>query len=316
MKLNLLLYLLQERYSTMKIDRLIGIITILQQNKKVTAPYLAKKFEVSRRTINRDIEDICRAGIPIVTTQGKGGGISIMDGFNLDTTVFTTEELQAIFVGLRSIDSVSHTSHAERLATKIAGKDSVIPLSDNILIDLSSYYKDSLAEKIELLKKAISQKRLVSFHYYYNKGEADKLIEPYLIMFKWSSWYILGFCTERQDFRMYKLNRLWNLHVTETEFVPREIPEQITDFDSRFPDNYVITAIFDSSEKYRLIEEYGTGCYTETEDGRLLFKCGFTNIEVMISWLLGFGDKVEVIEPKEIREQIKRIVQNMFDKYK
>jgi len=137
----------------MKIDRLIGIITILQQNKKVTAPYLARKFEVSRRTINRDIEDICRAGIPIVTMQGKDGGISIMDGFNLDTTVFTTEELQAIFIGLKSIDSVSHTSYGERLASKITGKDSIIPLADNILIDLSSYYKDSLATKIELLKK-------------------------------------------------------------------------------------------------------------------------------------------------------------------
>ncbi len=83
----------------MKIDRLIGIIAVLQQNKKVTAPYLADKFEVSRRTINRDIEDICRAGIPIVTIQGKYGGISIMDGFNLDTTVFTTEDLQSIFIG-------------------------------------------------------------------------------------------------------------------------------------------------------------------------------------------------------------------------
>jgi predicted DNA-binding transcriptional regulator YafY len=300
----------------MKIDRLIGIITILQQNKKVTAPYLAKKFEVSRRTINRDIEDICRAGIPIVTTQGKGGGISIMDGFNLDTTVFTTEELQTILIGLKSIDSVSHTSNSERIASKIAGKNSVIPLSDNILIDLSSYYKDSLATKIELLKKAISQKRLVGFHYYYNKGEADKLIEPYLIMFKWSNWYIFGFCTERQDFRMFKLNRLWNLHITETEFIPREIPEQSMDFDSRIPDDYMITAIFDKSEKYRLIEEFGTECFTETEDGRLLFRRGFTNIDVMISWLLGFGDKVEVIEPVEIREQIKRIAQNMLDKYK
>jgi len=300
----------------MKIDRLIGIINILQQNKKVTAPYLAKKFEVSRRTINRDIEDICRAGIPIVTTQGKGGGISIMDGFNLNTTLFTVEELQAIFTGLKSLDSVSHTSHADRLARKITGKDSVIPVSDNILIDLSSYYKDSLAAKIELLKKAINLKRLVSFHYYYNKGEADKLIEPYLIVFKWSSWYIFGFCTERQDFRMYKLNRLWNLYIAETEFVAREIPEKILNFDGHYPDDYVITAVFDSSEKYRLIEEYGLDCYTETEEGRLLFRHGFTNTDVMISWLLSFGDRVEVIEPVEVREQVRNIAKKMFEKYK
>ena len=300
----------------MKIERLIGIITILQQNKIVTAPYLAKKFEVSRRTINRDIEDICRAGIPIVTTQGKGGGISIMEGFNLKTTIFTTEELQAIFTGLKSIDSVSHTSYEDRLANKITDKGSAIPLSDSILIDLSSHYKDSLTSKIELLKKAISQKRLVSFHYYYNKGEVDKLIEPYIIVFKWSSWYVFGFCTQRQDFRMYKLNRLWDLHVTDREFVSRDIPEKHKDFDSHMTDDYMITAIFDSSEKYRLIEEYGVGCYTEAKDGSLLFRRGFTDMDVMISWLLGFGDKVEIIEPVEIREQLKKIAENILIKYK
>lgn len=239
-----------------------------------------------------------------------------MDGFNLDTTVFTTEELQAILTGLKSIDSVSNTSYGKRIAAKITGDDSVITLSDSILIDLSSYYKDSLAEKIELLKKAIGEKRLISFRYYYKKGEADKLIEPYLIVFKWSNWYVFGFCTEQQDFRMYKLNRLWDLHITETEFIPREIPEQSRNFDSHITDHYMITAIFDKSEKYRLIEEYGIGCCTETEGGHLLFQRGFTNIDVMISWLLGFGDKVEVIEPLEIREKIKGIAENIINKYK
>ncbi|NLU52480.1 MAG: YafY family transcriptional regulator [Clostridiaceae bacterium] len=299
----------------MKIDRLIGIISILQQNKKVTAPYLAEKFEVSRRTINRDIEDICRAGIPIVTTQGANGGISIMEGFNLDTSVLTTDELEAIFTGLKSLDSISITSHTDRLASKIKGREPESYISDNIRIDLSSYYKDSLAAKIELLKKAIKQKRLVSFHYYYNKGEEDKLIEPYQIVFKWSSWYIFGFCTRRQDFRMFKLNRLWNLNITETDFTPRKIPDHNLDENVTNADDYIITAIFDSSLKYRLIDEYSIGCYTELDDGRLLFKQGFSNKDYMISWLLGFGDKVEVVEPKEIREEIIRITQNILKKY-
>ena len=101
----------------MKIDRFIGIITILQQNKKVTAPYLAKNFEVSRRTINRDIEDICRAGIPIVTMQGKDGGISIMDGFNLDTTIMAVgidnalSPVSAVPASTRLYDSQSICRH-------------------------------------------------------------------------------------------------------------------------------------------------------------------------------------------------------------
>ena len=130
----------------MKIDRLIGIITTLQQQKFVTAPYLAEKFEVSRRTINRDIEDICKAGIPIVTTQGANGGISIMEGFALDTTVFTEQELSAIFAGLKSLDSVSNTASAEKLAQKIGGSQA-ISIADHMVIDLASFYKDDLAEK-------------------------------------------------------------------------------------------------------------------------------------------------------------------------
>lgn len=85
----------------MKVDRLIGIITVLQRKGKATIPYLAEKFEVSRRTVSRDIEDLCRAGIPIVTMQGSGG-VEIMKGFCFDTTVFTREELQSMLAGINT----------------------------------------------------------------------------------------------------------------------------------------------------------------------------------------------------------------------
>ena len=95
----------------MKIDRLIGILSILLQEERTTAPELAERFEVSRRTINRDIEDLCMAGIPIVTTQGTGGGISIMDGYRMDRTLLTSKDMQMILAGLRSLDSVSGSSY-------------------------------------------------------------------------------------------------------------------------------------------------------------------------------------------------------------
>ena len=91
----------------MKIDRLIGILSILLQEDKTTAPELAERFEVSRRTINRDIEDLCKAGIPVRTVQGTGGGISIMDGYRMDRTILTSRDMQMILAGLRSLDSVS-----------------------------------------------------------------------------------------------------------------------------------------------------------------------------------------------------------------
>ena len=104
----------------MKIDRLIGILSVLLQQDMVTAPYLAERFEVSRRTINRDVEDLCRAGIPIMTMPGAGGGITIMENYKIDRTVFTTREMQDILAGLRSLDSVSGTNQYGLLMEKLS----------------------------------------------------------------------------------------------------------------------------------------------------------------------------------------------------
>lgn len=298
----------------MKIDRLIGIITTLQQQKFVTAPYLAEKFEVSRRTINRDIEDICKAGIPIVTTQGANGGISIMEGFALDTTVFTEQELSAIFAGLKSLDSVSKSASAEKLAQKIGGNKS-IPVADHMVIDLASFYKDDLAAKIDTIKLAIKQAKCITFHYCYNKGEADKTIEPYLIVFKWSDWYVFGFCKVRQDFRMYKLRRLWNLQMTEENFLVREVPEEKKQFGVNMTDDYVITAVYDASVKYRLVEEYGPTSFTEQEDGSLYTEWGFTRPENAVEWFLSFGDKVKVLGPPEMVERMKTALERIRKLY-
>ena len=125
----------------MKIDRLIGILSILLQKEKTTAPELAEKFEVSRRTINRDIEDLCKAGIPIRTAQGTGGGISIMDGYRMDRTILTSKDMQMILAGLRSLDSVSGSRYYSQLMEKIqTGSSEFISGRDSMLIDLSSWY--------------------------------------------------------------------------------------------------------------------------------------------------------------------------------
>ena len=298
----------------MKIDRQIGIITALQRNKTVTASYLAEKFEVSRRTIIRDIEDICKAGIPLVTRQGKDGGISIMDGFALDTTVFTEQELSAIFTGLKSLDSVSDSSYSEKLANKL-GTDSAITLSENMLIDLSSFYKESLADKIEQIKLAIKESRLVKFRYYYKKGETEKIIEPYMIVFIWSNWYVFGYSPERTDFRMYKLLRAWDLGITEEKFEPRDIPEEKKRFGRNMLDNYYITAIYEPTEKYKLVEQYGPESFTVMEDGRLWTRWGFTDTDWALQWFLGFRDKVEIVEPPEFKEELKSTLEKMIEKY-
>lgn len=298
----------------MKIERLIGIITTLQQKEKVTAPYLAEKFEVSRRTINRDIEDLCRAGIPIVTTQGTNGGISLMEGFALDTTVFTKQELSAVFTGLKSLDSVSTSQSADKLASKMGAGDT-LDLMDSMTIDLASFYKTSLSSKIELIKKGISEHRCLAFHYYYSKGEEDKVIEPYRIYFMWSDWYVFGYCKQRQDFRLYKLRRLWDLRLGEESYEVRLLPKEKLQFGTHMTDEYFVTAIYDSSVKYKLVEEYGPDSFCVMEDGRLYAKWGFNSAEDALPWFLGLGDKVKVIEPPEMVEKMKMTLSVISEKY-
>jgi len=299
----------------MKLNRLLGIITILLQNDRVTAPELAEKFEVNRRTIGRDIDALCQAGIPIVTYQGVGGGILIAEGFKLDKNLLTADELSGIIAALKGIGSVTEQSQIERTLSKLhARSEAVISLSEPVIIDLASYYKGQLTGKIELLKRAILERRLVEFDYFYEKGESHRCIEPYVVIFQWTSWYIFGFCPERQDWRMFKLLRLWNLSLCNESYAPREIPPEQRDFGTHFSDSIKLVALFDPSEKYKLIESYGLDCYTESDD-RLLFEFGYENQSYLISWLLSFGGNVKVLEPDYIATELKAAAEKIFAHY-
>ena len=291
----------------MKIDRLIGILSILLQEEKTTAPELAEKFEVSRRTINRDIEDLCKAGIPIRTAQGTGGGISIMDGYCIDRTILTSKDMQMILAGLRGLDSVSGKRYYGQLMEKIqTGSSEFISGRDSMLIDLSSWYKGSLAPKIEVIQNAIENRHIIQFMYYAPSGESNRRVEPYYLVFQWSSWYVWGWCLERKDYRLFKLNRMDCVVETDHGFLRREVPMPDLSNEKIFPGGIKVKALFTPNMKWRLVEEFGPNCFTETDDGRLLFSADYTDMENLVTWLMTFGAKVEVLEPKEARDIIRR----------
>ena len=301
----------------MKIDRLIGILSVLLQEEKTTAPELAERFEVSRRTINRDIEDLCKAGIPIRTTQGTGGGISIMDGYRMDRTILTSKDMQMILAGLRSLDSVSGSSYYGQLMEKIqAGSSEFITGRDSILIDLSAWYRDSLAPKIETIQDAIGDRHSIRFRYYAPSGESERTVEPYYLVFRWSSWYLWGWCLSRKDFRLFKLNRMDNVHGTDKTFDCREASVPDLSNEKIFPGEIKVKALFEADQKWRLVEEFGPSCFTENDDGRLLFTANYTDIENLVTWIMTFGDKAELLEPIEAREKISSMVQKMTKVYK
>ncbi len=301
----------------MKIDRLIGILSVLLQEEKTTAPELAERFEVSRRTINRDIEDLCKAGIPIQTMQGTGGGISITEGYRMDRTILTSKDMQMILAGLRSLDSVSGSSYYGQLMEKIqTGSSEFISGRDSILIDLSSWYRESLAPKIETIQDAIGLKKTIRFKYYSPGGDTEREIEPYYLIFKWTSWYVYGYCLLRNEFRLFKLNRMDNItHVASYE-EGREVPMPDLSNEKVFPGGIKVKALFTQDVKWRLVEEFGTSCFTENDDGRLLFTADYTDMENLITWIMTFGDEAEVLEPEEVREKIKTTIEAMRKNYR
>ena len=317
----------------MKIDRLIGILSVLLQEEKTTAPELAERFEVSKRTINRDIEALCKAGIPIQTSQGVGGGISIMDGYRMDRTILTSRDMQMILAGLRSLDSVSGSRYYGQLMEKIkAGSSEFVSGRDSILIDLSSWYRESLAPKIEVIQNAIESRHTLKFTYYNQKGESIRELEPYYIVFKWSSWYVWGRSVSSSsisrksrneskngagsnDFRLFKLNRMDKVTMSDSEFACMDVPTPDLSTEKIFPGGIKVKALFTDDVKWRLVEEFGPECFTQEPDGRLLFTADYTDMDNLVTWMLTFGDKAELLEPKEAREKIRNIVEAMERNY-
>ena len=298
-----------------KIDRLVGILVILLQKEKVTAPELAARFEVSRRTINRDIEDLCKAGVPVVTMQGANGGITIMDDYKIEKTLFSDKELRSILLGLSSLDSVTKSTKYQTIIQKFTANKNSLLLKNNIMIDLSSHHKDTLAPKIELLQSCIDHNRKVSFLYCNHKGERNLIVDPYLIVFQWSNWYFLGLDNDSNEFKLYKLNRICNMTSLEETFDLLEIPAGKLDFNAFFTDEIHAEILFDKSEKYKIIEEYGIDSFVERPDGKLYFTSNFTTQDYLLSWVLSFGDKAELIRPIHLRPIIREHLQALSQKY-
>ncbi len=300
----------------MKIDRLIGIITTLLQKEVTTAPQLAAKFEVSKRTINRDIETLCMAGIPIVTKQGMNGGISIMDGYKIDKTLLTTKEMQSIMAGLKGLDSISGNGNYKQLMDKLSVSDNeVLHSNDYIMIDLSTWYRKTMTPKIELIQAAIGNLEKITFVYYSAKGETKRKIDPYQLIFKWSSWYVWGYCNDKKEFRLFKLNRVEQLKNTQEQYSKQAMPYPELDTEHIFPKKFNVKVKFDSSQKWRLIEEFGFDSFKEQKDQSLLFQWKYDSKQNLFDWLITYGDKAELIEPEELREEYGKKITNLYDIY-
>lgn len=298
----------------MRESRLFRIVYYLLQNGKATAPELAQKFEVSIRTIYRDIDSISSAGIPIYATQGKGGGISILNDYTLDKSLFSEQEQEQMLTALQGMVAATEENSNE-LLTKLSGLFQ-INSTNWIEVDFSDWaHRTSQQDTFNIIKEAIFQKRVISFCYFSGKGNKEKRnVRPIRLVFKSKSWYLYSFCLLRNDYRFFKLTRIKELEMlSETftqDFTPTKIEKQI-----QVENTVAVKLKFDRQAAFRVYDEF-TDSITEDSQGNLYVQIDLPDNEVLYSYVMSFSDSVEVIEPQSIREQMKKRLQKMQEKYR
>ncbi len=302
----------------MKIDRLVAIIMLLNNRDKITAKELGEKFEVSTKTIQRDIEIIERAGIPIVSYKGHGGGYGIIDGFKVNKSSMTTGEAALLNKLLKEINKSYESTETTSLINKLeSAKPEVSNLNDRLVIDFSRWGKSSdLNHRINLIDRAILNRNPLEFGYINGSGESTfRIVEPYKIIFKSLSWYVYGFCTLKEEMRIFKVDRIKNIKIREETFIYRE---ELNDdiFKEDKLEKTEITIRFMSNLKGMIMESFDDYEEVQYEDEFItaIIKLPYSNwVEGMV---LSFGEYVEVLSPLFLRENIKRKIEKMSGMYK
>lgn len=297
----------------MQESRLFKIVYHLLDKGQATAPELAERFEVSVRTIYRDIDALSMAGIPIYAEAGRNGGIRLMHDFVLDHAVLSGEEKQEILAALQSINVTrnmgeSHT--LQKLSALFA-----LPSENWLEVDFSRWGNQGFdKEKFEMLKSAVIHCRHVRIRYAGSDGSVgERTVHPYKLVYKSKAWYLKAFCTEKQDMRTFKLNRILELTLLEESFVRCSFPEEPADDEETYP---LVRLRFPEEMAYRVYDEFDGDQIERLENGDLAVSARMPEGAWLVSFLLSFGTQVEILSPAHLRKEIARQAKKIVDKYK
>ncbi len=304
----------------MKFDRLVSIIMVLLDKERIGAQELADLFEVSPRTIYRDIDTINMAGIPIRSVSGVGGGFEIMPNYKIDKTVFSTDDLSAILMGLSSLSDMIRGKELIHALAKVkrfipADKANAIELKANqICIDLSPWIgNQSTQSYLDCIKTALQSYRLVSFEYIAHHGmKTVRTVEPYQLVLKSGHWYFQGYCLMRNDFRLFRLSRISNLQIKAENFTPRDFQKPVFHYEEILQEMQTELKIcIHQSIMDRVLDYCTYDRFSSDGDEHYIVDFPFIENEYYYGILLGFGNKCECLEPLHIRAELKRRIHTM-----
>lgn len=309
----------------MKIERLLKLLFYLLNNKRVKIVDLSNYLDVSRRTIFRDIDTLTLAGFPIITHQGHGGGVELMDGYKFDKSILSEADISNVMVALNGLKNLGDNQKLEYLINKIVPKNHETSINDSdIYIDLSSWFvKDDSQELLLDIRKAINEHFFVEIDYHSASSYSKRTIEPYKLIFKYDDWYLLAYCMKRFAFRVFKLNRISAYSIEEKNFVPKAITEKEINIAipnkqsilNKEHEKYEIVLEFDLKEKEFIIGVLGAMNISErNQKGMIMFES--YSLDWVEHIVISLEDKVKVIEPLQLREQVVQKIEKMSKIYK
>lgn len=292
-------------------SRLFKILYYLLDKGGTTASELAEKFEVSTRTIYRDIEALSGAGIPVYTEPGRNGGIYLLPGYTLNKALLSEEERREVLTAIQSMSAAGYHSGEETL-TKLSALFHV-NMGDWLEVDFSRWGKSTSDNtKFETLKQAVIQHREVKITYENTSGERmERIVQPLKLSYKSKEWYLKAFCLERQDFRLFKLNRIMQLELSEQIFVPRPYPQQ--NDDSQQSDQRIVL-LFSKEMAYRVYDEFDETQIEHQPNGNMIVSAKMPVNAWLIGYLLSFGTQVEIMEPEYLKEILAAQVEELCKK--
>lgn len=318
-------HFLQAGVKGLKLDRLVSIIVVLLRKKKVQARELAEMFDVSVRTILRDVDAINLAGIPIVTYQGINGGIGIVEGYRLDKSVLTSDEMAAVISTLKGVVGSIPGSGHEVLLEKFRN---VLPpsqlellnaKSNQLVIDLSPWSgNDLLKDRLRVLRKAIEEGKIIEFGYLDLIGSRTiRTVEPYTLVLKGQNWYLYAWCMLRQASRLFKISRMRSLLTLKETFEPRVISIDKLEFDSVWTgkDKKIDLELLFDKELANVVEAWFGEDVKRLEDGRILVRQTSEENYQLYGFLLSYGPGLEVIKPPHIRKILADAALEIYKKY-
>lgn len=304
----------------MKIYRLFGILTMLLNKKTLTAKELADKFEVSTRTIYRDIDALSEAGIPIYANKGYQGGISLMEHYTLNKTLLTKEESEGIFLTLQTLQATDYPE-VNLIMDKFSSLFNDLDMTDWVDVDFSQWGTSARARQyFDMIKKAILMETCIKIKYAGSNGIlSDRTIAPLKLIFKSQSWYLWGYCYLRKDYRLFKTQRIHLMSLDDKRFDRSEFDLSISTKDMLSMENYSedigLTLKFKSENAFMVYDSFGPNNYELDEDGNFIVKVTFPKSNWVMSYILSFGSAVEIIEPQEFKEEYLLHLKKILDKY-